>query len=226
MALHSKVRDAQDMDLRRNVISELNFEPAVNAAHIGVASEGGVVTLSGHVESYAEKLAAEKAAKRVKGVKAIAEEIKVRFPEETKTGDDEIAIRAVCMLEWSAVAPSSSVMVEVQDGWVHLSGEVKWRYQRNAVEGLLQRLSGIKGVMNHITVRPHQEPLDIKCKIEDALDRNAQVLAEKISVSVGDGGRVVLEGQVRDWQERNAVEDAAWSAPGVSWVENRLYFGE
>jgi osmotically-inducible protein OsmY len=222
--VQSKVRDGSDMELRRNVISELNFEPAINAAHIGVGAEDGVVTLSGHVESYVEKLAAEKAAKRVKGVKALAEEIKVRFPEDKKTADDEIANRAIRMLEWNGTVPFDSVMVKVQDGWVHLSGEVNWKYQCTAVESLIHRLSGIKGIINHIVVRPHVEPLDVKCKIEDALNRSAQALARGISVSVEDSGHVVLEGQVNDWQARNAVEDAAWSAPGVTWVDNRLDF--
>jgi osmotically-inducible protein OsmY len=220
--VQSKLRDGSDMELRRNVISELNFEPAINAAHIGVGAEDGVVTLSGHVESYVEKLAAEKAAKRVKGVKALAEEIKVRFPEDKKTADDEIANRAIRMLEWNGTVPFDSVMVKVQGGWVHLSGEVNWKYQRTAVESLVHRLSGIKGIINHIVVRPHVEPLDVKCKIEDALNRSAQVLARGISVSVEDSGHVVLEGRVNDWQARNAVEDAAWSAPGVTWVDNRL----
>ena len=216
--------NTEDLELRRNVLEELDFEPAINAAHVGVSAEKGIVTLSGHVVSFTEKLAAEKAAKRVKGVKAVANEIKVRFPEDKKTADDEIAQRAVSILHWSAVAPGGTIMVKVQDGWVGLSGEVKWNYQRTAVEGLLHRLSGVKGIVNGIKVKPHADPAAIKGRIEAALRRNAVVRVPDVCVSVEDGGRVILEGTIHDWQERNAIEDAAWSAPGVSWVDDRLNF--
>ncbi len=220
----SKAENTADLDLRCNVMDELDFEPAVHSANIGVAAENGIVTLTGHVGSYVEKLAAEKAARRVRGVRAIADQIKVRFDEDKKTADDEIARRAVNILHWSAVVPEGAVMVKVQDGWIGLSGEVNWNYQRTAVEALLHRLSGIKGIVNGITIKPHADPLAVKRRIVDALGRNANVCASKISVSVEDTGRVVLEGDVRNWQERNAIEDAAWSAPGVRWVEDRLNF--
>jgi osmotically-inducible protein OsmY len=171
-----------------------------------------------------EKLAAEKVAKRVKGVKAVANDIKVRFAEDKKTADDEIAHRAVSILHWSAVAPGGAVMVKVQDGWVGLSGEVNWNYQRTAVEAVLHRLSGVKGIVNGIKVKPHADPVAIKGRIEAALRRNAVVRVPDVCVSVEDGGRVILEGTIHDWQERNAIEDAAWSAPGVSWVDDRLNF--
>ncbi len=222
--LQPKTRNPADMDLRRDVLDELDFEPAINAAHVGVAVESGVVTLSGHVETYMEKLAAEKAARRIKGVKAIADEIRVRFAEDKKTTDDEIARRAVSILHWSAVAPGGAVMVKVQDGWVGLSGEVNWNYQRTAVEALLHRLSGVKGIVNGIRVKPHADPVAVKSRIEAALRRNASVRVPDICVSVEDSGRVILEGTIHDWQERNAIEDAAWSAPGVSWVDDRLNF--
>jgi len=222
--LQAKIRNIADMALRRHVIDELEFEPAINAANIGVAVEKGVVTLSGHVESYAEKLAAERAARRIKGVKAIADELKVRFAEDKKTADDEIARRAVNLLHWSAIVPEGAIHVKVQDGWVGLSGEVKWNYQRTAVEALIHRLSGIKGFVNGITVKPHADPVAVKSQIEAALQRNAMVRMPNISVCVEDGGRVVLEGTVHNWHERNAIEDAAWSAPGVSWVDDRMSF--
>lgn len=222
--LQPKARNTDDMDLRRNVIDELDFEPAVNPANIGVSAERGVVTLSGHVESYAEKLAAEKAARRIKGVKAIVSELKVRFAEDKIMADDEIARRAVSILHWSAAAPGVAIMVKVQDGWVGLSGEVSWNYQRTAVEALLHRLSGVKGIVNGIRVKPHADPVAVKARIEAALRRNASVGVPKICVSVEDYGRVILEGTVHDWQERNAIEDAAWSAPGVSWVDDRMNF--
>jgi osmotically-inducible protein OsmY len=220
-----KARNAADMELRRHVLEELDFEPAINAANVGVSVQTGVVTLSGHVESYVEKLTAEKAAKRIKGVKAIANEIKVRFAGDKKTADDQIAQRAVSILHWSAVAPGGAIMVKVQDGWVGLSGEVDWNYQRTAVEALLHRLSGVKGIINSIKVRPHADPITVKSRIEAALRRNALVRVPDICVSVEDDGRVILEGLVHDWQERNAIEDAAWSAPGVTWVDDRMSFG-
>jgi osmotically-inducible protein OsmY len=219
-----EVDNSADLELRCNVMDELDFEPSVHSANIGVAAEGGIVTLSGHVGSYAEKLAAEKAARRVRGVKAIADHIKVRFAEDKKVADDEIARRIVDILHWSAMVPEGAVTVKVQDGWVGLGGEVKWNYQRTAIEVLIHRLSGIKGIVNGVTIESYPDPLAVKRKIEDALGRNASVCASKISVSVEDTGRVLLEGDVHDWRERNAIEDAAWSAPGVRWVEDRLNF--
>lgn len=211
-----------DNILRQNIIDELEFEPAVDAAHIGVAVEDGVVTLSGHVGSYAEKLAAEKAAKRVKGVRALAEGIKVRFPEDKKASDDEIAHRALTILKWSAAVPQNTVMVKVQDGWVTLSGEVDWQHQRWTAENLVRRLSGIHGVLNSITLKQKVEPRDVKRKIEDALRRSAEIASERIQVSVEDGRSVALDGSVHDWEERDAVERAAWSVPGVTRVIDRL----
>lgn len=212
-----------DKTLRQDVVDELQFEPAVDAAHIGVAVEDGVVSLSGHVGSYAEKLAAEKAVKRVKGVRALAEGLKVRFASDKKTNDDEIAHRALTILQWSAVAPQNNVMVKVQDGWVTLSGEVNWQHQRVAAERLVRRLSGIHGVLNTITLKPQVQPQDVKRRIEDALRRSAEIQAQTIQVSVEDGRAVALEGYVHDWEERDAVERAAWSVPGVTRVIDRLH---
>jgi osmotically-inducible protein OsmY len=211
-----------DITLRQNIIDELEFEPAVNAAQVGVAVEKGVVSLSGHVASLAEKLAAEKAVKRVKGVRAIAEGLKVRFASDKKTNDDEIARRALNILEWSAVVPEGCVMVKVQDGWIALSGEVDWQHQRVGAEHLIRRLSGIQGVINTITLKPHVEPRDVKDRIEGALRRSAHIQAEQIQVSVEDGRAVMLDGSVHDWQEHEAVQRAAWSVPGVTRVIDRL----
>lgn len=211
-----------DQILRQSVIDELDFEPSVNAAHIGVAVDNGVVTLSGHVGSYVEKLAAERAAKRVKGVRAIAEEIVVRHPADKKTADHEIAARAINILQWSAVVPQGCVQIKVQDGWVTLTGQVDWQFQRTAAESEIRRLSGIVGVFNHITIKPRVQSVDVQHKIEGALKRNAEVEAQRIRVSVRDGGRVSLEGMVHDWRERAAVEHAAWSVPGVVGVEDHL----
>jgi osmotically-inducible protein OsmY len=211
-----------DMNLRQDIIDELDFEPRVNSALIGVAVKDGVVTLSGHVGSYAEKLAVEKAVKRVKGVKAIAEEVDVRFPEDKKTADDEIAARAVSLLRWSAVVPADSVMVKVQEGRVNLSGQVTWQFQRSAAEAEVRRLSGVVGVINSITIKPRVQAVDVKHKIEAALKRNAEIDAQGIQVSVEDGGRVCLNGYVHDWREREAAQHAAWMAPGVTLVDDRL----
>lgn len=211
-----------DKSLQQDVIDELDFEPSVNAAHIGVAVNKGVVTLNGHVGSYAEKLAAEKAVKRVKGVRAIAQEMDVRFPSDKKTADDDIAARAANILAWSAVVPPGSVKVKVQDGWVGLSGEVEWQYQRSAAEAEIRRLSGVAGVVNSIAIKPRVVASDVKRKIEGALRRHAELEAQGIRVLVEEGGHVALEGHVHDWRQREAARRAAWSAPGVTRVDDHL----
>jgi len=209
--------------LRHNIIAELEFEPSLDSANIGVAVEnGGVVTLSGHVSSFAAKLAAERAARKVKGVHAIAQEIEVRYPFDKKTADDEIAKRAVNILKWDAVVPSDSVKITVQKGWVTLSGEVEWQYQRKAAEDVVRRLSGITGVFNNISLKSAVYVSDVKERIESALSRHAKVEAQAIRVTVHDGNRVSLEGKVESWDERDAVEDAAWSVAGVQSVDDRL----
>lgn len=211
-----------DKRLQQDIMDELDFEPSVDAAHIGVAVERGVVTLSGHVGSYAEKLAAEKAIRRVKGVEALAGKIEVRFPDDKKTADDEIARRVLNILRWSAVLPDGAVTVQVQHGWIHLGGQVEWQYQRAAAEAEVRRLSGAKGVVNAITIRPRLTGNDIKRRIEDALRRNAEIEADNIRVSVQGKSGVALDGVVHDWREREVAENAAWSAPGVTDVEDRL----
>jgi osmotically-inducible protein OsmY len=211
-----------ELQLRQDVLDELEFEPSVNSAHIGVAVERGVVTLSGHVGSYAEKMAAMAAARRVKGVRAIADEIEVRYPSAKKTSDDEIAKRAIDILGWDTTVPSASIQVIVRDGWVTLSGKVDWYYQKKAAEDDVRKLSGVRGVINNIEIRPHVKAEDVKRKIEDALKRHAEVEAKGIQVTVLDNDKVILEGKVDTWDERYAVETAAWSAPGVKSVEDRL----
>lgn len=211
-----------DLQLRQDVLDELDFEPSVNAAHIGVTAKNGVVTLSGHVGSYAEKIAAEQAARRVVGVHGIAQEIEVRYPGDKKTADDEIADRALSVLKWNAVVPYNVVQVKVQDGWVTLLGEVGWQFQREAAESGIRRLSGVAGVRNDITLKPRVQPTDVKRKIEDALKRSAEVEAAAIHISSLGNGKVALEGKVHDWQERDAVKRAAWSTAGVTSIEDRL----
>lgn len=210
-----------NLSLRDQVLSELEFEPSVNASHIGVAVENGVVTLTGHVGSYAEKLAAERIVQRLKGVRAIAQEIEVRFPADKKTDDDEIAQRALKILTWDTTIPDDKVKIKVQKGWITLTGEVDWYYQRSAVETAVRKLSGVTGITNSITVKPKVQAGDIKQRIENALKRNAELEAEKIHVLVS-GGHVTLEGKIKAWHERTVAEQAAWAAPGVVAVVDHL----
>lgn len=210
-----------DTQLRQDIIDELDFEPGVDAAHIGVAVENGVVTLSGHVSNYMERLAAENAVRRVKGVQAIALEIQVRYASDKKTADDEIARRALDIMRWSVVVPRDRIHITVSGGWVTLSGEVDSQYQRNAAEDEVRRLSGVAGIINKITIKPRVQAGDIKRKIEDAFRRHAEIEAQSVQVTA-DGGKVVLQGSVHDWHERAAAERAAWAAPGVISVDDRL----
>jgi osmotically-inducible protein OsmY len=210
-----------DKQLRQDVIDELDFDPSFDSADIGVTAEAGVVTLSGHVSSYPEKLAAERAAWRVRGVKAIAQQIQVRLPTDKKTHDDEIAKRALDILSWSVSVPVHPVQVKVQDGFITLTGKAEWNYQRDAVESAVRRLSGVKGVINDIKVEPQASVRDIKERIASALKRHADVEAARINVTVYDG-RVSITGDVDNWDERRAVEQAAWAAPGVHMVEDHL----
>jgi osmotically-inducible protein OsmY len=209
-----------DKTLRQDIIDELEFDPTIDAEHIGVAVEGGVVTLSGHVPNYAQKVAAERATEGVKGVKAIAMEIEVRYPFERSTADDQIAKRAADALAWNLVPPDS-VQVTVEKGWVKLSGKVDWHYQKTAAESAVTKLGGVRGVSNVIEVKPRAEPTDVKRKIVAALHRSAQLEANNIQVSVT-GGKVRLDGKVKAWSERRLVERAAWAAPGVTQVEDNL----
>jgi osmotically-inducible protein OsmY len=213
-----------DKYLRQIVLEELDFEPSVDAANIGVAVENGIVTLTGHVSSYAEKMAAERAAQRVKGVHGIAEEIEVRYAADKKTADDQIAERAVNIIGWDTQIPNNAVMVKVQKGWVTLTGAVDWNFQKMAAESAIRKLSGVVGVSNQISVKPRLQTTDVKQKIVDALKRNADVEADSIKVSV-QGDKVKLEGKVKAWYERNLIEHAAWSVPGVRAVEDHLTLG-
>lgn len=208
------------LQLRQDVLDELEFEPSVNAAHIGVAAEKGVVTLTGYVESYPQKVSAVKATRRVKGVQAIADEIQIRYT--TTTADDEIARRALQMLKWNVALPDD-LQVIVRDGWITLTGSVGWQYQKNSAEKDVRKLNGVRGVINNIEIKPTAaKPENIKQKIEDALKRHAEIEARGIKVTVRDNSRVILEGKVDNWDERYAVEQAAWSAPGVRYVDDQL----
>lgn len=218
----SMKRSAEDAKLQKRVLDELEFDPSINAAHIGVAVEDGVVSLSGDVGSYAEKFEVERAVRRVKSVTAVAEEIEVRYPGDKRTADDEIARRAVHILEWYGVLPKEAIRVTVQKGWLTLDGQVNWQYQKKAAEDAVHKLSGLVGITNNIAIAPSVAPLDVQKKIGDALLRRAEVEARAIRVKVRDRTKVCLEGLVDSWDERQAAESAAWSVAGVQSVDNRL----
>ncbi|SFV34205.1 BON domain-containing protein [Hyphomicrobium facile] len=211
-----------DIQLRQFVIDELEFEPSIDATNIGVAAHDGIVTLTGYVRSYAEKVAALWAVRRVKGVRAVAQEIEVRYPGEDTTSDEEIAKRVLSVLKWHAMIPHDEVKVTVEKGWVNLGGTVDWHYQKKAVEDAIRKLQGVIGITNSISIKTSVQPADIKRKIEAALARSAQVEANAIRINVSNGNRVSLEGIVDSWEDHDIVENAAWSVPGVLWVDDRL----
>ena len=200
-----------ELKLRDDILDELAYEPIVDAAHIGVAVDQNVITLTGHVSSYAQKLAAVAAVRRVKGVHGIA-----------RTSDDELVKRAINVLSWDSVVPSEAIQATVHNGLVTLTGKVNWQYQKSSAERGIRRLSGVRGVINNIEIEPHARAENVKGKIEAALKRHAEVEAREIRVSVRDDSEVLLEGKVQSWDEKVAVENAAWSAPGVKNVRDRL----
>jgi osmotically-inducible protein OsmY len=210
-----------DEDIQREVLAELKFEPRVVPNEIGVAVKDGVVTLTGWVDSYTKRWAAEEAAHRVRGVQAVANEIEVRLPSTAERTDADIAAAAVRALEWDAFVPVDKLDITVSKGWVTLKGEVEWQYQRQDAERVVRRLSGVRGVTNLIVVKARVTPSELKQKIEQALLRSAALDAERVTVEI-QGSKVVLKGAVRSWAERKEVERAAWSAPGVTSVENRI----
>jgi osmotically-inducible protein OsmY len=208
--------------LRQDVLDELDFEPSVNAAHIGVGVNAGVVTLTGFVSSYREKLAAERAARRVKGVKAIAEGIEVRLPSDKKTADDEIAGRAVDILKWRVGFPADRISIKVENGIVSLTGDVDWQFQKTEAEAAVHHLSGVVGVVNLVRVRATVHDSEVKEKIQKALQRSAELDASRITIQAEGGGKVVLGGKVHAWYERDLAEQAAWAAPGVTAVVDHI----
>lgn len=211
----------KDVGLKNAVEAELAWVPFVDAAHIGVTAEDGIVSLSGHVPTYAQKLAVEKAVKRIKGVRGLAEELDVRLLASFGNDDDEVAKRVANILDWGVSVPKDSVKVQVTDGVVTLTGEVDWQFERSGAEDGVRLLNGVRGLINQITVKPHVMISDVKRRIENALERQAHVEASNIRVTV-DGTNVRLDGRVKAWAERDAAERAAWSAPGVRTVDDHV----
>jgi osmotically-inducible protein OsmY len=207
--------------LKQSVVDELAWRPDIDSAHIGVTADDGVITLSGYVPSYAQKYEVEDCVKRVIGVRGVAEELEVRYSGDYSTKDDEIAQRALNSLAWDAMVPRDSVKVTVQIGVVTLSGQVSWQFERNAAEKAVRTLYGVVDVVDNIKLKTRPQPTDVKSRIESALRRNAELDSDSIRVSVSDG-TVTLDGTVDTWSARHTAEDAAWSAPGVRTVVDRL----
>jgi len=210
-----------DIDIKRDVEAELRWNPDIDATDIAVAVKNGVVTLTGFVRSYAQKLEAEQTAKRVTGVVAVANDIEVRLPIFNQRPDPEIARDAVAAIQNELPYSSDHIRVVVKDGWVTLEGWVEWNYQRERAERAVRRLRGVKGLTNLIQLQQRVPPAEIKEKIEEAFRRSAELDAARITVET-DGGAVILKGTVRSWAERQEAERAAWAAPGVARVDNRI----
>lgn len=213
-----------DNGLKQDIVDELEFEPSVDATRIGVAVRDGIVTLSGRVESYAQKIAVEHAVMRVKGVRGIAEEIAVRPQVGEGVADDEIAERALAALRWSTLVPEGRILVQVEHGKVTLTGGLDWAYQKRGALDIVRGLRGVTGITDRIVLNERVAPRDVRVAIEGALRRSAVLEGQAVTVTV-EGNQVTLDGQVKSWRDRHVAEDAAWSVPGVTEVKDRLAVG-
>jgi len=214
-----------DAQLKLDVQEELKFQPNIRESEIGVSVKDGVVTLTGFVDSYAQKLAAERAAENVSGVRAVAEDLKVKLPHSFERSDTEVAQAAVNALKWNVEVPDSRIKLRVEDGFVTMEGDVDWQFQKNSAYESVRHLLGVKGVRNLIAVRqPKASAYEVSQKIQDAFKRSATIDAQKITVETKDG-RVTLKGTVRSWAERQDAERAAYAAPGVTMVDDLIAVG-
>jgi osmotically-inducible protein OsmY len=210
-----------DKDLKQHVQSALDWEPSLDATDIGMSVDEGVVTLRGNVGSYVEKIMAERVALRVYGAKAVANDLTVHLASVYERTDTEIAQAAVAALKWNTMVPSDHVTVTVTNGWLAVNGTLDWQYQKDAAARAVRDLVGVKGVTNNITVKPRVKTMDVRDKIEAAFKRSAEIDARRVNVTAEDG-KVILSGNVHSWAERQEAERAAWAAPGVTQVEDRL----
>ena len=213
-----------DADLKRDVTAELAWDPAIDSTAIGVAVKDGVVTLIGHIETFAQKHAAARAVRRIADVKAIALELDVKLAPDHKRSDTDIATSAEHALKWNTLVPADAIRLTVDHGWVTLRGEVDWDFQRRTVEKAIRPLMGVVGISNEIALRARPQAANVSRKIEEALTRQAIREAQHIQVQV-DGSTVKLTGKVHSWQEREAAQGVAWTAPGVRSVVNELSVG-
>lgn len=210
-----------DMDIQKDVVAELKYEPSLRDDDIAVGVRDGVVTLAGYVNSYADKWIAERVASKVKGVKALANDLEVKLPSGSVKPDPELAHAAVDALKWNVTVPADRIKVKVENGWLTLDGDVDYYYQKEAAERALRYLTGLKGITNLIMVKAQPVPSDVKQRIKQELERNAEFDAERMTVEV-QGNKVILRGTVRSYAEMKDAERAARNAPGVTEVENKL----
>lgn len=210
-----------DAEIKEDVLDELAWQPNIDETEIGVIVENGIVTLSGVVNNYSKKIAAEKAVKSVEGVKALAGDIEVKYGDDFKKTDKEIAKAVVDALKWNSSVPEENLSVKVEDGWVYLSGEVKWGYQKNAAKRAVENLLGVRSVINSITIKQDVKPIEVKDRIQKAFERSAELDAKNITV-LTDGNTVTLKGKVHSIKEKEDAETAAYRAPGVYSVKNEL----
>lgn len=212
---------SHDSNLQRAVLAALNWEPSVVAAHIGVTAQDGVVTLSGHVDSFVQKHAAEDAARRVKGVRAVAGDLDVQLAFDHQRTDDEIAAAALERLSWDVAVPSDTIRLEVDHGWVTMTGQVTWHFQKEAAEQALRPLAGVVGISDQIVIAPRVSASNISDDIMHALHRSWFFDEDNIHVSA-EGGKVHLTGTVDSWVDRQTAASTAWAAPGTTSVENDI----
>lgn len=210
-----------DSEIQKDVMDEISWQPFLKTSEIGVSVKGGIVTLSGTVDAYSKKVAAENAAKRVAGVKAVAEDIDIEYTPQGKRNDTAIAAAVIDALKWHSAMQENKIKVKVENGWVTLEGDVEWEFQKNSARYMVENLHGVTGISNLIKIKPGVTPVEVTRKINSAFHRSATLDAGKIQVSVN-GSKVTLKGTVRSYSEKKDAENAAWLAPGVTHVENKI----